>query len=191
MFAQALDAAVDEIAGDGDDVGLEGVDLADDALEKVAADRRPDVHVRELHDARAGERARQPSQPDAHAIDLHRAERAGEPGGPPGEPERARRRGEQAGEGDAALGLVGAGADPQERQQRPHEIAPEGAHEQQEREAQPAISGEGERAHKLAGQRGDDEREGDGQRDGAQGQQGRRSAAVGGRQVRVANEARP
>ena len=73
--AQRAHAAVDEIAGDGDDVRRERVGAVDDVLDDVAPDRRPDVEIGDLDDRQSVLRARQPREPHADAADLHRPQR--------------------------------------------------------------------------------------------------------------------
>ena len=63
-IAQHADAAVDEIAGDRDDVGRERVGAVDDVLHDFAPDRRADVQIGDLGDA-SGRGARAAGAPDA------------------------------------------------------------------------------------------------------------------------------
>ena len=73
--AQHADAAVDEIAGDRDDVGRERVGAVDDVLDDVAPDRRADVEIGDLGDGQAVVRARQARQTNANPANLHRPQR--------------------------------------------------------------------------------------------------------------------
>ena len=47
---QALDRTVDQVAGDGDRIGVERIDPGDDRIEVAALDGRPDVDIGNLHD---------------------------------------------------------------------------------------------------------------------------------------------
>src|SRR5262249_43473366 len=62
LAGEALDAAVDEVAGDRDHVWLKRVDAGDDRFRETPAEERADVHVGELHDAEGVERARPGSE---------------------------------------------------------------------------------------------------------------------------------
>jgi hypothetical protein len=90
-WAQLLDAAVDEIAADGDHVGRERVDVGDDLLEPGAPESRlSHVHVADERDGGAVERGRQAAQRELERLHPHAGEggaqaRAG------GRPDRARR----------------------------------------------------------------------------------------------------
>ena len=59
VVAQVGDRAVDEVAGERDEVRREPVRVIDDALDERAIDREPDVEIGELDDREAVERARQ------------------------------------------------------------------------------------------------------------------------------------
>ena len=59
MGAQLRDAAVDHIASNGDQIGVELIDAVDNGLDVGALDRRPDVNVAELDDGESGQFVRQ------------------------------------------------------------------------------------------------------------------------------------
>ena len=52
-------AAVDQVAGHGDHVGIEAVHRVDDGSDVLVLDRRPDVHVADLRDREAVQLRRQ------------------------------------------------------------------------------------------------------------------------------------
>ena len=70
LVAQVLDVAVDEIAGQHDQVRRQPVRLIDDVLDEVAVDRQADVEVGELDDREAVEGLRQPRERDLDVDDL-------------------------------------------------------------------------------------------------------------------------
>ena len=58
VFAQLLDAAIDDVAGDRDHVRIEPVDAAHDTLDVAALDGGPHVDVAQLHDREAAQSGR-------------------------------------------------------------------------------------------------------------------------------------
>ena len=57
IVAQIVDRAVDQVAGQRDQIRRQRVGVRDHALDERAIDRHADVQVRELHDREAIERA--------------------------------------------------------------------------------------------------------------------------------------
>src|SRR6185369_7624230 len=69
MGAQVLDAAIDHVAGYGDQIGIELIDAVDDGLDVFALDRGPDMNVAELDDGESGQFRREIGQWDIHPYD--------------------------------------------------------------------------------------------------------------------------
>ena len=59
MVAQLLDAAIHQVAGDGDQVGAQRVHAVDDALQIARLYRRADVDIADLRHAETHQRVRQ------------------------------------------------------------------------------------------------------------------------------------
>ncbi len=76
LLAQLVDAAVHQVAGDGDEVGRKLADALHHVREPVLAQERPDVHVRDLHQLETGQLPRQAAQRDGKLFHLRGAERA-------------------------------------------------------------------------------------------------------------------
>lgn len=74
--AEVVDAAVDEVADDGDEVGLRAVDRVDDALGVGPAEDRSEVDVADDGDPEPVRRAGQPGERDLDALDARAAEHA-------------------------------------------------------------------------------------------------------------------
>ena len=87
--AELTDAAVHQIAGDGNHVGLQRIDRVDDRAHIAALDRRADMHIADLHDRETVQRRRQ--IPDRY-IHVHDA------GPPPGvhEADDGRKQGQRS-----------------------------------------------------------------------------------------------
>ena len=127
MHGQALHAAIDQVAGDGDGVGAELVDLVDDRVQVGPLDGRADVDVRDLGDGIAVQFGRQ--VPDRH-VDLHH------PRHPPridvadhGHGQRHQRHGQRAAVGNRRRQR----AEGQQRQQ--HQVAQQGGDQQRREQA--------------------------------------------------------
>ena len=75
MRAQLLDAAVDHITGNHDQISVQRIDAVDNGLDVVALDRWPDVNVAELNNAEPRQRLRQPGQRNIHLDDASHSPR--------------------------------------------------------------------------------------------------------------------
>src|SRR3546814_15938594 len=76
MTAQPIDVAVDDVAGQRNQIGIESVDAPDDRIEIAAIDRRSDMNVAELDDDEAGQRGGQPGDRQLDINDPGEAARA-------------------------------------------------------------------------------------------------------------------
>jgi len=73
--AQVGHRAVDQIAGDRNQVRRQGIRLLDNLFDERSADRGADVQIRELDDRQSVQRARQSRQSDRYALHGNRADR--------------------------------------------------------------------------------------------------------------------
>src|SRR3546814_1689493 len=116
MTAQPIDVAVDDVAGQRNQIGIESVDAPDDRIEIAALDRRSDMNVAELDDDEAGQRG---GQPGDRQLDIN------DPGEAARVPEAD--EAEQRGEGDyrerrvASHGIEGEGDRPSPFRGDPHD----------------------------------------------------------------------
>ena len=128
VVGEVAHRAVDQVAGDGDDVDLEAVDGIDDRLDVRPLDRRPDVDVADLGDREAVERRGQAGDRNVDPDDARGAARVDE--APQGD--------DDGGDGDGA----GRRLDQRRQRERPGpdrvergdgkqgQVAHEGEHEQ-------------------------------------------------------------
>src|SRR5690554_3050375 len=79
MGTELVNITVDEIAGDDDEIGVEGVDFIDDEADARLAECRTDMEIAELDDAIALERLTEALQADGDADDLRLAHRCCDP----------------------------------------------------------------------------------------------------------------
>ena len=125
---QILDTAVDDVAGDGDDIGLQRVDGLHNGLDIRAFDGRSDMQIAHLHDGESAQRLGQRGDRHVDAPDSRPPARIEQPDG-------ARQDGKK-GHGDSASGKYRCrrpGRQHGSRQQRHHrhpEVTQKGEHEQ-------------------------------------------------------------
>ena len=140
--AQLVDAAVDEIAGDGDEVGLERVGGRHHLLDEGAIDGLPaDVDVGELDDGEAVERLRQSRQRHLDFAHLHPPRPLAQRQRAEGRRQRRRRGAEPAPQKQAPLGIPGTAAGVN---QQAHKVGAEEHHGEDEHHPHPYERGPGD-----------------------------------------------